>query len=315
MSWELFVGDGIPHREGHTKEAWERIPPLRSWRLRVPGVAPVFDMPPGLTDAVNASLHLRRPLLLSGGPGSGKSTLVDLIAAELELGAVLRWHITSKSVLTDALYEYDALGRLHATQVADSDADPTAAVVANFVTLGPLGTALAAGKVRAVLIDEIDKSDLDLPGDLLNVMENGEFPIPVLTRAKGGPFTVKGADGESYEVDADGVVRRRHFPVIVFTSNGERAFSPPFLRRCIRFAMPQADKEQLIRIVTAHLSSDAATKEHEAIAAFADRLRRSDPLAINQILEFVWLVTGDSLPGSEARRHLEMILLRELSGT
>jgi MoxR-like ATPase len=66
-------------------------------------------MPDGLADAVNASLQLRRPLLLSGGPGSGKSTLVDLIAAELELGTVLRWHITSKSVLTDALYQYDAL--------------------------------------------------------------------------------------------------------------------------------------------------------------------------------------------------------------
>ena len=70
----------------------------------------------GLADAVNAALHLRRPLLLSGGPGSGKSTLVDLIAAELELGSVLRWHITSKSTLNDGLYEYDALGRLHATQ-------------------------------------------------------------------------------------------------------------------------------------------------------------------------------------------------------
>jgi len=316
MTWELFVGDGTPHREDPAKEAWDRIPPLRSWRQRTPGEAPVFDMPPGLADAVNASLHLRRPLLLSGGPGSGKSTLVDLIAAELELGTVLRWHITSKSMLTDALYEYDALGRLHATQAAGQHADPAEAAVANFVTLGPLGTALAASKVRTVLIDEIDKSDLDLPGDLLNVMENGEFPIPVLTRAKGDRrFTVKGADGESYEVDADGVVRRRHFPVIVFTSNGERAFSPPFLRRCVRFEMPPADKDRLIRIVTAHLSTEAATAEREAIAAFADRLRRNDPLAINQILEFVYLVTGDSPPGSESRKQLEMILLQELSGT
>ena len=194
--------------------------------------------------------------------------------------------------------------------------DPAAAALANFVTLGPLGTALAASKARAVLIDEIDKSDLDLPGDLLNVIENGEFPIPVLTRAKGDrPFTVKGADGELYEVDADGVVRRQHFPVIVFTSNGERAFSPPFLRRCIRFAMPPADKDRLMRIVTAHLTSDAAATEHETIAAFADRLRRNDPLAMNQILEFVYLVTGDSPPGSESRERLEAILLQELSGT
>jgi MoxR-like ATPase len=313
MSWQLFMGDGIPRRADPEKAAWEMIPPLRSWRQHTAGTPPVFNMPPGLADAVNAALHLRRPLLLSGGPGSGKSTLVDLIAAELELGAVLRWHVTSKSTLTDGLYEYDALGRLHATQTAGEQPDPT---VDNFVTLGPLGTSLAAGKVRAVLIDEIDKSDLDLPGDLLNVMENGEFTIPVLARAKGGhPFTVTGADGAEYQVDADGVVRRRHFPVIVFTSNGERAFSPPFLRRCVRFTMPQTDRARLIRIVAAHLNDDAASDEQETIAGFAERLRKNDRLAINQILEFVCLVTGDSPPDSASREQLAKILLQELSGT
>jgi MoxR-like ATPase len=315
MSWELFRGNGIPHRVDPAKEAWEEIPDLRPWRERVPGKAPVFDVPPGLADVVNASLHLRRPLLISGGPGSGKSTLVDVIAAELELGAVLRWHITSKSTLTDGLYEYDALGRLHTTQT-DQYSDPEATAVENFVMLGPLGTALVAPKVRAVLIDEIDKSDLDLPGDLLNVMENGEFPIPVLARAKSSrTFAVKGSDGGTYQVDEDGVVRRHHFPVIVFTSNGERAFSPPFLRRCVRFAMPPADRERLTRIVAAHLNSDAAAAEQSEIAAFAERLRKDDPLAINQILEFVYLVTGDSPPGSSSRKRLETILLQELSGT
>ena len=316
MSWELFTGTGIPREDESGAPAWERIPPLRSWRQRSTGAEsprkPVFDMPEGLADAVNAALHLRRPLLLSGSPGSGKSTLVDLIAAELELGAVLRWHITSRSTLAEGLFEYDALGRLHATQ-ADGHAD---AAVENFVTLGPLGTALAARQVRAVLVDEIDKSDLDLPGDLLNVMENGEFTIPVLARARSDrPFAVTGADGARYEVDADGVVRRRHFPVIVFTSNGERAFSPPFLRRCVRFAMPQADKGRLTRIVAAHLSSAAASTEEKAIADFAERLRKTDRLAINQILEFVYLVTGDSAPDSAARAQLAEILLQELSGT
>lgn len=316
MSWELFRGDGERHRTDPDKEAWEQIPPLRSWRRRVPGEAPVFDMPPGLADAVNASLHLRRPLLVSGGPGSGKSTLVDLIAAELEVGPVLRWHITSKSTLDDGLYSYDALGRLHATQAADERLDQTAVHVQNFVTLGPLGTALVAPKVRAVLIDEIDKSDLDLPGDLLNVMENGEFTIPVLARAETGePFTVKGADGGVYRIDPDGVIRRRHFPVIVFTSNGERAFSPPFLRRCVRFAMPPADGDRLTRIVAAHLSTGAAAAEQDQISTFAERLRKDDPLAINQILEFVYLVTGDAPPGSASRERLATILLKELSGT
>jgi MoxR-like ATPase len=313
MSWELFTGDGVPRRADPGKEAWEAIPPLRSWRQHATGKPPVFEMPPGLADAVNASLHLRRPLLLSGSPGSGKSTLVDLIAAELELGAVLRWHITSKSALADGQYEYDALGRLHATQTTDEQAG---AAVEDFVTLGPLGTALAASKVRAVLIDEIDKSDLDLPGDLLNVMEHGEFTIPVLARAKSDrPFTVNGADGDRYTVDADGVLRRRHFPVIVFTSNGERAFSPPFLRRCVRFTMPQADRKRLIRIVAAHLSKEAATAEQQAITDFAQRLQKDDRLAVNQILEFVSLLTGDSPPNSASREQLSEILLQELSGT
>jgi MoxR-like ATPase len=317
MSWDIFTGDGVPHRTVVDREAWEEIPPLRSWRQRAAGRAPVFDMPEGLAGAVNAALHLRRPLMLTGGPGSGKSTLVDLIAAELELGPVLRWHITSKSTLTEGLYEYDALGRLHMTQ--EPGTDPGAAAAENFVTLGPFGTALAAGKVsskvRAVLIDEIDKSDLDLPGDLLNVMENGEFAIPVLVRAKtGSPFIVKGADGGDYVIDADGVARRQHFPVIVFTSNGERTFSPPFLRRCIRFDMPPVNKDRLIRIVAAHLSSDAAAAEQPVISDFATRLQAGDSLALNQILEFVYLVTGDSAPGSDARENLRTILLKELSG-
>lgn len=316
MSWKLFTGDGKPDREGHN-EAWERIPSLPPWRQRSadsePPAKPVFKMPAGLADAVNAALHLRRPLLLTGGPGSGKSTLVELIAAELELGPVLRWHITSKSTLADGLFEYDALGRLHATQTAGAEADP---VVESYVTLGPLGTALAADKVRAVLIDEIDKSDLDLPGDLLNVMENGEFPIPVLSRVKSNrSFTVGGADGQRHRVKSDGVVRRQHFPVIVFTSNGERTFSPPFLRRCVRFTMPKPGPKELESIVKAHLGEKKASAQKEAIAAFAERLQKSDRLAINQILEFVHLVTGESAPQSESRELLARILLEELSGT
>ena len=183
--WDLFVGDGEIRSGNGNEKAWQQIPELPSWRLRGNGAAPVYVMTPGLANAVNAALHLRRPLLITGEPGSGKSTLVDVIATELELGTVLRWHISSKSTLNDGLYEYDALGRLHATQEQGADDAPE-----SFVTLGPLGTALAADTIRAVLIDEIDKSDLDLPGDLLNVIENAQFTIPVLARAKTPPIVM-----------------------------------------------------------------------------------------------------------------------------
>ena len=310
MTWELFTGSDEPILEPPGgPAAASQIPPLRSWRRREPGTAADFVMPDGLKDAVNAALHLRRPLLLSGGAGSGKSTLIDVIARELHLGEVLRWHVTSKSTLGEALYSYDALGRLHANQAHDDDS------VAKFVRLGPLGTALAAPTIRAVLIDEIDKSDLDLPGDLLNVMEGGGFPIPVLERAqRAEQFEVTGADGKPYLVDADGTVRGREFPVIVFTSNGERAFSPPFLRRCVRFEIKAPTPAQLEEIVAKHLSSEKAASERTAIAAFAAQLGDNQALAVNQILEFVYLVTGDSPPEGESRKMVADILLKTLSG-
>src|SRR5262245_7720280 len=185
MSWDIFNGSGVPQV---TEDAWKNIPEPPPWRRGNPGNAPPFVALPELIEAVNAALHLRRPLLLTGLPGSGKSTLVELIAAELHLGAVLRWHVTSKSTLEDALYTYDALGRLHATQIvgARPGEDPTSEAsteAAAFLTLGPLGTALASvDHPRALLVDEIDKSDLDLPGDMLDVLERGEFPIPLLVR-------------------------------------------------------------------------------------------------------------------------------------
>jgi MoxR-like ATPase len=323
MAWEIFTGSGIPRVP---EKAWEIIPEPPPWRRRQAGDPPPFVAPPKLVEAVNAALHLRRPLLLTGLPGAGKSTLVELVAAELQLGTVLRWHVTSKTTLEDALYTYDALGRLHAAQV-DRAHPGTGRLperdmnVARFVTLGPLGTALAStDRPRAVLIDEIDKSDLDLPGDLLDVLERGEFRIPPLVRdaqvdqvGAGGPapHRVRGIDGAFYDV-TNGVVESVNLPVIVFTSNGERTFPPPFLRRCVRFELPTPGKETLARIVEAHLSAEAAAGERRAIDAFAARLDAGDTLAVDQLLNLLYLVTGTAAPATEARSHLEEILLAGL---
>ena len=315
MAWEIFTGTGVPN----VAEAWRQIPAPPPWRERA--AEHRFVVSAELLEAVNTALHLRRPLLLTGPPGSGKSTLASVIAEELQLGQLLEWHVTSRSTLTDALYEYDALGRLHATQATSVASSGEADAVQNFVTLGPLGTALASkDRPRAVLIDEIDKSDLDLPGDLLYVLELGEFDIPPLVRAAGSyatagivpSYQVRGADRAKYEVTG-GVVRRDQLPVIVMTSNGERAFPPPFLRRCVRFEMPTPSESFLESVVAAHLGGVAA-QQQEIIHDFAARLIEGQNLALDQLLSLIYLVTGEAAPGTEARARVERILLEELSG-
>jgi MoxR-like ATPase len=260
-------------------------------------------------------LRLRKPLLLTGAPGSGKSTVARVIASELQLEPLLVWNVTSRSTLTDAQYTYDALGRLHATQVPGGDA-----AVERFVTLGPLGTALATqDRPRAVLINEIDNSDLYLPGDLIQILELGEFEIPPLLRdgrpagedAAHVPHRVRGADQCYYDVDG-GVVRRKHPPILVLTSNGEQAFPRAFLRRCVQFEMRTPPEPVLLEIVEAHLGT--ATQEQRAIIAdFADRLAGGKSLAVDQLLSLVYLVTGKAAPGSQERSLVENIVLEELS--
>lgn len=319
MTWRIFTGEAPPadgtdaeHAgEGVTatnQKAWCRLPAPPPWRERTVAIRK-FVITDDLLDAVNAALHLRRPLLLTGSPGSGKSTLVSLIAAELDLGAPLNWYITSRSTLPDALFQYDALGRLHATQTAD---EQSAGRVEDFVTLGPLGTALASREQpRAVLIDEIDKSDFDLPSDLLNVLEEGEFSIPPLVRDIANAHTVRGADQAKYQI-ANGIVQRTHWPVIVMTSNGERTFPPPFLRRCVRFDMPMPTQAHLEDVVSAYLGTiDEETKT--TVAGFAARLIEGQQLAIDQLLNYLHLLGAGDGVEEAVRTRLGKTVLAELN--
>ncbi|MGW0841971.1 AAA family ATPase [Streptomyces sp. NPDC002787] len=309
MTWQPFyVGDGTP-RDVDLGEP----PPWRSFPRQA--LHKQFQPPPGLIRAVNAALMLRRPLLVTGAAGSGKSTVIEQVAAELNLGDVLRWHITSRSTLTEALYRYDALGRIHAQRLAGRDGDDD---IAPFLQLGPLGTALLPTEhPRALLIDEIDKSDLDLPSDLLDVLERGEFEIPELARYASDLVEVRewGSDARSPVVR--GRVQCDRFPFIVMTSNGERDFPQAFLRRCIRFTMPKPTVDALRRIVEAHLrievDSDGTQAVDTVIQTFVDRVAAGESLAIDQLLNAVHLLTGGSLATGEDDQEVLSLVLRELS--
>jgi len=241
---------------------------------------------------VNAALYLRRPLLVTGRPGTGKTSLVYAVARELGLGAVLRWSITSRSTLQEGQYQYDAIGRLQETRLdrsddtAPDDAGAASAPtpkprrdIGAYLTLGPLGTTFCARSdpdgsryyPRVLLIDEIDKSDIDLPNDLLHVFEEGRFEIPELVRLKESQNPVKvrgwGRDAELITL-RDGEVPCREFPLVVMTSNGEREFPPAFLRRCLPLHMQPPGREKLEAIVRAHLfpvPSGAHARERQDI--------------------------------------------------
>ena len=307
MTWSpYYTGDGIP-RDVELAPP----PPWRTFPRRA--MAKQFQPPAGLVESVNAALHLRRPLLVTGPAGSGKSTVIEQVARELKLGGVLRWHITSRSTLTEALYRYDALGRIHAQRLGQAGGVDD---IAPFMQLGPLGTALLpSDPPRALLIDEVDKSDLDLPSDLLDVLERGEYEIPELARYQEDTVSVRQWGGDEHHDIERGRVRCTQFPFIVMTSNGERDFPAAFLRRCIRYTMSPPTVPLLRQMIMAHLQIDIEDggPVRDLVDEFVARLEGGDSLAIDQLLNAVHVMSGAAAPDGAGRQHVVELLMRELS--
>jgi len=347
--WLIYRGAGAPH------DGIEHLPPPPPWRDFDGGplVAPPAALDPsserrlgvqrreashhrpGETERelVNAALYLRRPLLVTGAPGSGKSTLAHSVAYELGLGRVLGWPVVSRSTLRDGLYDYDAIGRLQDLQIARATpaaaesgtptgadpADEPGGGIGRYVRLGPLGTALLpSARPRVLLVDELDKSDIDLPNDLLNVLEEGEFRIPELERLSGSAPEVEVLSDDGAQVTVrDGRVRCRAFPFIVLTSNGERDFPAPLLRRCIHLHIPVPDKERLAAMVRAHFGEGADGRYEAVIDRFLDR-EPGDVRAVDQLFNAIHLTQKAGWTDEdeeETRRRLTAELMRPLDRT
>lgn len=223
-----------------------------------------YIAPEGLVRAVNLAIHVGRPLLLEGEAGCGKTRLARAVAYELGLPLYV-WHIRSTSKAQEGLYSYDAILRLHDVQIAQltdrgvdvngsfselhqrNPGDPK-----DYRHLGPLGQAYAMrGSPAVVLIDEIDKADIDFPNDLLAVLdEPWEFQIQ--------------ETGET--------IKAEHKPIVIITSNKEKGNLPfPFLRRCVYYFIEFPDELTIKRIVAEHYKSQESGPSSELIDAAANR--------------------------------------------
>lgn len=290
--WRIFRGDSVARTPELPKSPpWRRFGAAESGP---DGAEPHrYHIDDLAIDTVNAALRLCRPLLVAGRPGVGKSTLADAIAHELSLGTVLRWPINSRSTLQDALYRYDAIGRLQDSTLSRDEGRPPAGI-GTFVRLGPLGTALTASdRPRVLLVDELDKGDVDLPNDLLNVFEEGWFEIVELSRlaADDTPVEVLTADPGGRAAVLRGIVRCTQFPIVVITTNGERDFPPAFRRRCLPLHLGDPGEQRLRDIVASHLGPKALAEAERLLGDFLGR-RDERELATDQFLNAVFLRSG-----------------------
>lgn len=267
---------------------------------------------------------------MTGKPGTGKTSLAYAVAYQLQLGEVLYWPITTRTTLKDGLYSYDAIARLQdIPQQGTNDAN-NLKEIGKYIQLGPLGTALLpSDQPRVLLIDEIDKSDIDLPNDLLHVFEEGQFEIPELVRIAEKCDNVelrtayKDKTERTYQdikvTINQGRIQCNAFPFVILTSNGERDFPPAFLRRCLRLDIQEPSKEELENIVKAHFFDKKdeiklLEEAKELIEQFLEkRDNKQEDLATDQLLNAIYLMTRQYAPEGEDKKKVIEQLFKSLN--
>jgi MoxR-like ATPase len=239
-----------------------------------------------LTLAVNAAVTLERPLLVKGEPGTGKTELARQVAASLGL-SLIEWHVKSTTKAQQGLYEYDAVSRLRDSQLGDARVND----VKNYIRKGKLWQAFEAPGRVVLLIDEIDKADIEFPNDLLQELDRMEFHV--------------------YETGE--TIRATHRPIVIITSNNEKELPDAFLRRCFFHYIRFPDEPTLRAIVAVHHPGIKEALLTTALTQFYE-IRETPGLkkkpSTSEVLDWLKLLLAEDLTPEDLRRDGKAILPR-----
>jgi len=231
-----------------------------------------------LTMAVNAAVTLERPLLVKGEPGTGKTELARQVAQSLDM-QIIEWNVKSTTRAQQGLYEYDAVSRLRDSQLGEE----RVADVRNYIRKGKLWQAFDAGEKVVLLIDEVDKADIEFPNDLLQELDRMEFFV--------------------YETGE--TIRARHRPVVIITSNNEKELPDAFLRRCFFHFIRFPDAETLSQIVRVHFPGIKEGLLSSALTQFFE-LRETPGLkkkpSTSEMLDWLKLLLAEDLGPEDLKR-------------
>jgi len=221
--------------------------------------------------AVNAAVTLQRPLLIKGEPGTGKTMLAEQVAAALGM-PLIQWYIKSTTKAHQGLYEYDAVSRLRDSQLGNDIND-----VSRYITRGKLWQAFASTDQNVLLIDEIDKADIEFPNDLLLELDKMEFHV--------------------YETGE--TIKAIHRPVIIITSNNEKELPDAFLRRCFFHFIQFPDKETMKEIIRVHYPDIKNELVQDALEVFFE-VREAPGLkkrpSTSELIDWLKLLMSDDIP-------------------
>lgn len=225
-----------------------------------------------LTTAVNAAVTLGRPILIKGEPGTGKTQLAEEVARGMGR-PLLQWHVKSTTKAQQGLYEYDAVARLRDSQLGDERVHD----ISNYIVKGPMWEAFEQAVQPVLLIDEIDKADIEFPNDLLRELDQMEF----------------------YVYETKQTIKARHRPIIIITSNNEKELPDAFLRRCFFHYIRFPDKDTMTDIVEVHYPGLKKELLNEALNAFYD-LREVAGLkkkpSTSELLDWLKLLLAEDVP-------------------